>query len=194
MDSTTVIFIVTIVVAFIFLRWLITPIPQDSDFPNISSGNTGTVAAGSSASGRATSRGSMSVTRRNGRQVNDSMVEVVQTIAPNLTVEQIRFDLENTGSVEVTIDRYMELGTLPFPPGYVPPTPAPEPSSNAEGEEKKKSKEAEKESINLFKKYNIDVNNPILDSDDIVKNRRNEMIFNARKRMAASLQKQNNPN
>ena len=35
------------------------------------------------------------------------MVEIVKTIAPNLTRDQIVMDLTNTGSVELTIERYM---------------------------------------------------------------------------------------
>lgn len=43
------------------------------------------------------------------------MIEVVLTIAPTLTEEQIRLDLEKTGSVEATIDNYMANGNLPQP-------------------------------------------------------------------------------
>lgn len=46
------------------------------------------------------------------------MVEVVQTLAPGMTEAQIRYDLERTGSVETTVERYLSMGSLPFPPGY----------------------------------------------------------------------------
>lgn len=49
------------------------------------------------------------------RVVNDDMVEIVYTLAPNLTESQIRFDLQKTGSVEETINRYMKGEEFPEP-------------------------------------------------------------------------------
>ncbi|ABN66749.2 predicted protein [Scheffersomyces stipitis CBS 6054] len=113
MDSSTVIFVATLAIAFIFLRWLIAPIPQSNEF-NIAeaAGNTST-GQESNNSSNASNTGNA---RSRRRPVTDSMVEVVQTIAPGLTRDQIVFDLSNTGSVELTINRYMELGNLPYPP------------------------------------------------------------------------------
>lgn len=202
MDSTTILFIVTIAVAFIFLRWMILPIPQDSEFPLPNTGSSATsstttlnssrVSGSGSGSNSGLSTGRNTTTRRRGgaRPVTDSMIEVVQTIAPSLTVEQIRYDLENTGSVEVTIDKYMETGTLPFPPGYVAPRAEPALASNEEVNQKKEKSVSERETIDLIKRYGIDINNPVSGNEDIFKNRRNEMIVNARKRLAAQLQNQ----
>lgn len=202
MDSTTILFIVTIAVAFIFLRWMILPIPQDSEFPLPNTGSSATsstttlnssrVSGSGSGSNSGLATGRNTTTRRRGgaRPVTDSMIEVVQTIAPSLTVEQIRYDLENTGSVEVTIDKYMETGTLPFPPGYVAPRAEPALASNEEVNQKKEKSVSERETIDLIKRYGIDINNPVSGNEDIFKNRRNEMIVNARKRLAAQLQNQ----
>lgn len=202
MDSTTILFIVTIAVAFIFLRWMILPIPQDSEFPLPNTGSSATsstttlnssrVSGSGSGSNSGLATGRNTTTRRRGgaRPVTDSMIEVVQTIAPSLTVEQIRYDLENTGSVEVTIDKYMETGTLPFPPGYVAPRAEPALASNEEVNQKKEKSVGERETIDLIKRYGIDINNPVSGNEDIFKNRRNEMIVNARKRLAAQLQNQ----
>ncbi|EDK45670.1 hypothetical protein LELG_03849 [Lodderomyces elongisporus NRRL YB-4239] len=204
MDSTTILFIVTIAVAFIFLRWMILPIPQDSEFPLPNTGSSATSStttlnssrvsgSGSglgSNSGLATGRNTTTRRRGGARPVTDSMIEVVQTIAPSLTVEQIRYDLEATGSVEVTIDKYMETGTLPFPPGYVAPRAEPALASNEEVNQKKEKSVSERETIDLIKRYGIDINNPVSGNEDIFKNRRNEMIVNARKRLAAQLQNQ----
>ena len=202
MDSTTMLFIVTIAVAFIFLRWMILPIPQDSEFPLPNTGSSATSSTTTLNSSRVSGSGSglnsglatgrNTTTRRRGgaRPVTDSMIEVVQTIAPSLTVEQIRYDLENTGSVEVTIDKYMETGTLPFPPGYVAPRAEPALASNEEVNQKKEKSVGERETIDLIKRYGIDINNPVSGNEDIFKNRRNEMIVNARKRLAAQLQNQ----
>lgn len=195
-------FIVTIAVAFIFLRWMILPIPQDSEFPLPNTGSSATsstttlnssrVSGSGSGSNSGLATGRNTTTRRRGgaRPVTDSMIEVVQTIAPSLTVEQIRYDLEATGSVEVTIDKYMETGTLPFPPGYVAPRAEPALASNEEVNQKKEKSVSERETIDLIKRYGIDINNPVSGNEDIFKNRRNEMIVNARKRLAAQLQNQ----
>ncbi|KAI5956378.1 CUE1 [Candida jiufengensis] len=178
MDSSTVLFVVTIVIAFIFLRWLISPIPQSNEFninTSASSNNQGTSTS--------TNRSTTTTQRRNRRNVTDSMIEVVQTIAPNLTVEQVRYDLENTGSVELTVNRYMELGNLPFPPNYVPPPIIPDSSTTTES---KSSNSSFKNNINLFDKYDIDENSTT--NDNSLQSKRNEMIINARKRLAAQLQ------
>lgn len=50
------------------------------------------------------------------RAVTPDMIQVVQALAPQLTVEQIRYDLERTGRVETTVERYLSMGTLPDPP------------------------------------------------------------------------------
>lgn len=95
MDTSTLIFIGTITIAFIFLRWLISPIPQSNEFAPVDS--------------------SLIHTSSRRRHVLESMIEVVKTIAPSLTREQIIFDLEKTGLVEVTVENYMRSNSLPFP-------------------------------------------------------------------------------
>ncbi|KAG7663730.1 CUE1 [[Candida] subhashii] len=182
MEHSTILFIAALGVAFIFLRWLISPIPQTNDFNiNIDESSSSSTAT---TSGRNTNT-SRTTQRRRRRDVTDSMIEVVQTIAPSLTVEQIRYDLENTGSVEVTINRFMELGSLPFPPGYTPPPTNPTASSSGSSS---KSGIPTKKSVNLLEKYNID-----LDSTDngegktLLQKRREEMIIGARKRLESQL-------
>lgn len=109
MDSSAILFVVTLIIGFIFLRWIIPPIPETNDF------NIDPSTLSKDGEDETTTEISTSTKRRNRREVTDSMIEVVQTIAPRLTVEQIRFDLEKTGSVEVTVDNYMEHGDLPHP-------------------------------------------------------------------------------
>ncbi|CCK71388.1 Cue4p KNAG_0G03300 [Huiozyma naganishii CBS 8797] len=41
------------------------------------------------------------------REVTQDMIEVVQTLAPNLDVEQIRASLQKTGSIEKTVTYYL---------------------------------------------------------------------------------------
>ncbi|CAI5760070.1 unnamed protein product [Candida verbasci] len=163
MDSSTIIFIFTIVIAFIFLRWLISPIPNDLDNTATTNTQRQTTAVGNGSN-------------RLRRPVTDSMIEVVQTIAPSLTVEQIRYDLENTGSVEVTINRYMENNSLPFPPNYQPRLQTSEQQTTNEKPEEVVS------NINLFDKYNIDLINP-KPQDSMLAQKRQDMIINARKRL-----------
>lgn len=118
------------------------------------------------------------------------MVEVVQTIAPQLTTAQIRYDLQTSGSVEATIERFMELGTLPFPPGEEPPS-IPEPHVN---------KASKASGVNLIEKYGlqekarkqdegfVETDDVVAtDGADIVNKRKEEMILNARRRLAKQL-------
>ena len=55
-----------------------------------------------------------------GHPVTTQMVETVQNLAPNLHPEQIRYSLENTGSVEETVERYLRGDEFSFPPGFEP--------------------------------------------------------------------------
>lgn len=49
-------------------------------------------------------------------RVTPQMIDAVQQIGPGLTREQIEYDLQRTGNVNVTVDRYLDQGSLPFPP------------------------------------------------------------------------------
>lgn len=186
MDSSTILFVGTLAVAFIFLRWLISPIPQSTKF-NINEAVRESRSTGSSTSTSATSNSSSGTRAR--RPVTDSMVEIVKTIAPNLTREQIVMDLTNTGSVELTIERYMELGDLPHPPNVERTVDTPSEPVAATSSSELKSKSGK--SVNLIEKYNIDINEEIDTTlDDLSVNlhrRKQEMILGARKRLAALL-------
>lgn len=202
METSTIIFVITLVIAFVFLRWLITPIPRDlpSEFnPNraaeatASGSNVGAAANTTAAAAAAT--GSQPVQRRSRREVTDSMIEVVQAIAPQLTVGQIRYDLERSGSVEATIERFMETGTLPFPPGESP---------TVVNDTDSHSAPVKAANTSLIDKYNL--SNKISEDhgeeeevksgtwgeskkerEDILSKRREEMILKARKRLASQL-------
>lgn len=154
MDSSTIIFILTVGVAFLFLRWIITPIPHEipHEIQQMRQNSRRDVAP---APARRPS---------GNRQVTESMIEVVQAIAPQLTVGQIRHDLERSGSVEATVERYMELGTLPFPPGELPVDAAPattgrESGSREHGPADGASDGAALGPVNLLEKYNIRTTN-----------------------------------
>ncbi|KAK6891223.1 Coupling of ubiquitin conjugation to ER degradation protein 1 [Candida tropicalis] len=204
MDSSTIAFVGTALVVFVFLKWMISPIPQPHEFTNNSatldqdqsargsttgsstrSAREGSTPSSSSSSSSSTTTTTATHQRRGRRPVTDSMIEVVQSIAPMLTVEQIRYDLENTGNVEATVNRFMELGDLPFPPGYVAPPPPPPPQTTEH--ELRKEILLGKRSINLLEKYHIDIDNPNTSNDNSLQQKREEMILNARRRLAAQL-------
>lgn len=193
MEHSTVIFVLTLSIAFVFLRWLITPIPPSLPFETTSNEST----ASSSGTRNPENGGSTATNRRNRREVSDSMIEVVQAIAPQLTPQQIRYDLQRTGSVEVTIENFMETGTLPFPPGESPNVHLDE---DSEGHNHAPTSTADP---NLIAKYHLEskVNEDVEDSQnkgkwasskeersDILSRRREEMILKARKRLASQLQ------
>lgn len=193
METSTLLFIASLLVAFVFLRWLITPLPDSlpQELNELRESTERTAAP------RATNR-----VRR--REVTGSMVEVVQAIAPQLTEGQIRFDLEKTGSVELTIENFMENGTLPFPPGE-----SPQPPVRVDRVESRPSRE-NSEATSLIDKYNlkdkvVESDTPVSEDavdgkwgstkeerDDLLSKRREEMILRARNRLAAQLKNEVN--
>lgn len=183
MDNSTIVFIFTLVVAFIVLRWLITPIPQSvPDEFNIPDPQ------------RVQAQNNERPRSRAAREVTQSMIEVVQAIAPQLSPVQIRFSLERSGSVEATVEEYMTNGNLPFPPGYVAPA--------ATEEEDANHNVAPKESLkNLLEKYGLDAEGMLkpegvpeakwgkdkAERTELLQQRREEMILKARRRMQKTL-------
>ncbi|KAK9466170.1 hypothetical protein V1512DRAFT_264033 [Lipomyces arxii] len=120
-DNATTTFLACVIIGFFVIRWLIAP-----------SSNSSSTEAGASGASTASAGGSTgSSPYRRPRPVTQGMIEVVQSIAPALTVEQIRYDLERTGSVEVTIDRVLAEGGLPMPPNAVPVAPTPSASTSS---------------------------------------------------------------
>lgn len=199
MDNSTIVFIAVLGVAFIFLRWLIAPIPPQ--LPN----ELNEALANSANNSNRPSNNSNPATNNNAnrrprREVSDDMIEVVQTIAPQLTRGQIRMDLERSGSVEVTMERYMETGSLPFPPGESTAT------QNYQSDISEHSQATKKEPENLIDKYDLkskikdDEDEGIEDIDEnkwgsskeerssLLNKKREEMILQARKRLASQLQ------
>lgn len=58
---------------------------------------------------------------RNRRDVSQNMIEIIHTMFPNIPIESIEYDLERTGSVEVTTETLLTHGQLPTPPpSFVP--------------------------------------------------------------------------
>lgn len=197
MDISTILFVATLAVAFIFLRWLISPIPQSNEF-NINEAvresdtrSTGSSTGASTNSNTNSNSNSNSNSRSRARRpVTDSMVEIVKTIAPNLTRDQIVMDLTNTGSVELTIERYMELGDLPHPLNSER-TSVNNSSDTVASAGTAEPKPKPGKPVNLIEKYNIDINEEIDttlgDASVSLQRKKQEMILGARKRLAAQL-------
>lgn len=119
MDSSTITFIATLVIAFVFLRWFISS--DEEDEATIQSTATSTSPSQSQAQDSQHDAEEQSTRQeRLRRPVTNSMIEVVQQLAPHLTVGQIKLDLQRTGSVQETVDRFLSEGTLPFPEGEGP--------------------------------------------------------------------------
>ena len=96
MDSSTVLFIEQLQL-HLFLKWMVSPIPQQNEF-NIDhlsqDQSTGSTTSSNAHQNRDTHSISTQSHRNSRRAVSESMIEVVQSIAPMLTVEQIRYDLK----------------------------------------------------------------------------------------------------
>jgi coupling of ubiquitin conjugation to ER degradation protein 1 len=107
-DSSTITFFFILAIVFVVSKWVLSPGFQNS------SSQTDTSTGQSRRNAQARDLPIAPPTYR--RQVTASMIEVVHTLAPGLTEAQIRYDLERTGSVETTVERYLSMGSLPFPP------------------------------------------------------------------------------
>ncbi|WPK25493.1 hypothetical protein PUMCH_002810 [Australozyma saopauloensis] len=179
MDNSTLVFVLSLGAAFLILRWLIMPIPQsvpeEFNVPDPT---------------RRTERRARPATNR---AVTESMIEVVQAMAPQLTVSQIRFSLQNTGSVEATINEFMDNGNLPYPPGE---SAAPVSSGSAALDSSAHRKKSLVGNGNLLDRYGItaaDLQDPGYlaglgrDLGDVTQRKKIGVIVNARKRMEKTL-------
>lgn len=170
MDSFTITFLILLVLALFVLRWIISPIPLSvPDEFNIPD--------------PARQPPSMRPISRQHREITESMIEVVQAIGPQLSVSQIKYSLEQTGSVEATIDMLMDQGNLPYPPSETP--------SAIVSEDHVTNKEPK----SLLEKYKVDCNDIGVvaaegswgkDEDErvsLLRKRKADMILRARRNM-----------
>ncbi|GEQ66515.1 hypothetical protein JCM33374_g178 [Metschnikowia sp. JCM 33374] len=179
MDNSTIIFIIILALALIILRWFISPIPQSvPDEFNIPDPARQSPVSSSYP--------------RQRRQVTDSMIEIVQAIGPHLSVSQIKYSLEKSGSVEATVEALMENGTLPFPPGEESAEPSTPEVNRSDGDSKTSSKSLlekydldaeENESTGTDAKWGKDENERV----SFLHKRKAEMILRARKNMKESI-------
>ncbi|KAK9449041.1 uncharacterized protein V1518DRAFT_427480 [Limtongia smithiae] len=136
-DSAATTLIACVVLGFFLVRWLIAPsASSDTRTPSSASSSSSSSSSTSSASSPSLATPPASSMFRRRRPVTDDMVDVILAIAPQLSVAQIRHDLEQTGNVEITIERILAEGTLPMPPGVAPRPPPPQLSSSSTAQSK----------------------------------------------------------
>ncbi|KOG97592.1 Cue1p [Saccharomyces eubayanus] len=132
-----------------------------------------------------------------GHPVTTQMVETVQNLAPNLHPEQIRYSLENTGSVEETVEKYLHGDEFSFPPGFEPSR-APMGAAggnNNNGTGGGEFNDPRKKNMicaeNLLDKFHVDPNEDMSQvsfKDLDIEERKKLLVWQARKNMETKLQ------
>ncbi|CCE64553.1 hypothetical protein TPHA_0I00470 [Tetrapisispora phaffii CBS 4417] len=181
MDSSTLTFLLTLLFGFIFIKWTFQS-EQHPSTQNLSSNSTTSTANLS----RRTNNGATN-RRRFKRRVTDDMIEVVLSLAPALHKEQIRYNLEETGSVEETVERFLRGDEFPFPPNY---TPTQTMAATGNDTNNENSNDPRKKSNikpdNLIEKFNVDLDYDFAGKDfnelDI-SDRKKYLVWKARKAM-----------
>lgn len=189
MDKSTVTFLVTIVIGFILLKWF-TQADQHPSAQQLSGEANNQARNTNGGQSQQASSGRPLAPRHVMRAVTPDMIEVVQSLAPHLHVEQIRYNLEQTGSVEETVERFLRGDDFPYPPGYRA-TPANRTSPRGTAEHGDPRKKDNIRPDNLLEKFSV---NP---SDDLsgqefkeldIEGRKKLMVWQARKNLEKRLE------
>lgn len=182
MDSSLLSVIVTLLVGFFIFKWFLQPDGHPS---------TDRISGTASSQSQRTRQGQRQRRSNNGHTVSQDMIQTVQNVAPGLHIEQIKYALEQSGSVEVTVERYLRGETFPFPPNYrVSPV-----ATNAAQNSDDPRKVSNIKSENLLTKFNININDPNCDNEfiDSVYNdldmdqRKRYLVWDARRKMEQRL-------
>lgn len=191
MDQSSFTFLAVLIVSFLFLKWF----TKSDSHPSVQhatvNGTTGNPVVSASAQRQTAPR------RRARRRVTPDMIEVVQSLAPNLHVAQIKYDLERTGSVEETVEKYLRGDAFLYPPGYQPEQnsshsnyPEQTTTNTAATEPSDPRKRDNIKADNLLAKYNVDPNDD-LDGEEYaeltIEERKKFLVWQARKRMEQRL-------
>lgn len=189
-DQGTTLFFVLVITGYIALKWFMS---NNEQHPSVqangasSTSNTNGASNGSSgngSSGRRTPR-----PRRIRRPVNQDMIEVVQSLAPHLHPEQIRYDLEQTGSVEATVERFLSGREMPFPPDYQGEASTTNGTTTSSTDPRKRSNIKPE---NLLQKYDVDPEEDMsgVDASELsINERKRLMVWKARKNMEKEVKK-----
>lgn len=191
MDQSSFTFLAVLIISFLFLKWF----TKSDSHPSVQhatvNGTTGNPVVSASAQRQTASR------RRARRRVTPDMIEVVQSLAPNLHVAQIKYDLERTGSVEETVEKYLRGDAFIYPPDYQPEqnsshsnSPEQSTTNTAATEPSDPRKRDNIKADNLLAKYNVDPNDD-LDGEEYaeltIEERKKFLVWQARKRMEQRL-------
>lgn len=189
MDQSTLTFLVTIIVGFILMKWF----TQTDQHPSAQAleGNQTTSGGGTSSTNR---RGSQQLgstrqpSHRFRRAVTPDMIEVVQSLAPHLHEEQIRYSLQQTGSVEETVERYLRGDEFPFPPNFRAPAAAQQQDNGGSNDPRKRDNI---KPDNLLSKFKVDPNEDMSGKnfEDLdLEERKRLLVWQARKNMEKRLE------
>ncbi|CUS21447.1 LAQU0S03e02806g1_1 [Lachancea quebecensis] len=184
MDPYSLTFLVVVIATFISVKWLL----KSESHPSAQRAEASVSATNSS---RSANQGN-SRRRRERRPVTDDMIEVVQSLAPTLHIEQIRYNLEQTGSVEETVETFLRGDEFSFPPGYTPEASEAATRQSANGSENgDPRKKSNIHPDNLLAKYKVDPSEDMSDVDYTslsIEDRKRFLVWQARKDMARTLQ------
>ncbi|CDO94689.1 unnamed protein product [Kluyveromyces dobzhanskii CBS 2104] len=200
-DHSTALFIILAITGYVVLKWFTNnneqhPSVQNSTILEQSNSSSNTSAAAAPGQPR----------RRIRRRVNEDMIAVVQSLAPHLHPEQIRYDLEQTGSVETTVERFLSGRDMPFPPDYSPEAETSGNSASTQNQATPNStstntnntsstdprKRSNIKADNLLQKYNVDPQEDLstLNPADLsIEEKKRLLVWQARKNMEAQVEK-----
>ncbi|CAR29642.1 hypothetical protein ZYGR_0AD03260 [Zygosaccharomyces rouxii] len=188
MDQSTLTFLVTIVIGFVLVKWF----TQTDQHPSAQAltGNQASTGGVSSPSSRGSQQAASTRQRspRFRRAVTPDMIEVVQSLAPHLHEEQIRYSLQQTGSVEETVERFLRGDDFPFPPGFRAPAAAQQQEHGSSNDPKKRDNI---KPDNLLSKFKVDPKDDMSGKDfqelDL-EERKRLLVWQARKNMEKRLE------
>lgn len=187
MDPSVLSIIITLLVGLVIFKWFLQPDTHPSSD-----------AINRTRTSQQNRRGQRSGQRQQGNRgssathtVTTDMIQMVQNVAPGLDPEQIKYALQQSGSVEVTVERYLRGEDFPFPPNYRPPTTH---ASNDQGSSDPR-KVSNIKSENLLQRFNIDIDTPQCDAEfesanfqDLeINERMRYMVWDARRKMEKKL-------
>ena len=186
MDSSVLSIIITLLLGVIILKWFL----QSDPHPSADRINRNQV-RGSRSSHNVRTATSNRNNNNNRHRVTPDMIQAVQNVAPTMDIEQIRYALQQSGSVEITVERYLRGENFPFPPDYTPNVNngSSQRSSNEASSDPRKRSNIK--SDNLLTKFNININDPNCDSEFInviysdldMDQRKRYMVWDARRKM-----------
>ncbi|CCD27247.1 Cue1p NDAI_0K00560 [Naumovozyma dairenensis CBS 421] len=200
--SQAIVTIVVIIIGLLFMRWVF----QSDQHPSAQSLNSST--SSQPQQQRNTARNGARSNRNNNNNnhnnnngrypVTNDMIQTVQNVAPDLHREQIRFNLQRTGSVEDTVESYLRGDSFPFPLGFVESNPNTS-NNNAGGigggiSSNDPRKQNNIKAENLLVKFNVSLNEFDLEIDDQefkkldITERKKYLIWKARKDMELKVQ------